>query len=204
MNSRLVHLFVFETMADWEAAYAVAAINNPRLQPVAGRYRVVTAAASLDPVMTMGGVRIQPDVALDAVTAESSAMLVLPGGHAWETGANAAALQFASRFIASGTPVAATCSATLALARAGLLDHLRLNGDSREFLISSGFRGAGFYCGVAARGEQSAMGSVEATPIDFAREIFRMLHLKSIASTEPWYGVFKYGDAAKYSAPAAN
>src|SRR5215469_11297978 len=111
MNSKIVHLFVFETMADWEAAYAVAAIGNPRLQSAEGRYRVVTAATSLSPVTTMGGVRIQPDVALDAVTAESSAMLILPGGNAWDAGANDAALQLASRFIASGTPVAATCAA---------------------------------------------------------------------------------------------
>jgi putative intracellular protease/amidase len=128
-------------MADWEAAYAVAAINNPRLQPARGRYRVVTAAASLEPVMTMGGVRIQPDVALNTVTAESSAMLVLPGGHAWETGANEAALQLASRFIAAGTPVAAPAR-DAALARAGLLDHLRPNGDSREFLFLERLRGA--------------------------------------------------------------
>jgi hypothetical protein len=204
MSTKIVHLFVFETMADWEAAYAVAAISNPKLQSAAGRYRVVTAAATLAPVTTMGGVRIQPDVAIDAVTAESSAMLILPGGYAWETGANEEALRLASRFIAAGTPIAATCAATLALARAGLLDHLRLSGDSREFLISSGFRGAGFYCGVPARPDQSAINGVEAMPIDFAREIFRMLNLKSIASTEPWYGVFKYGDAAKYSALATN
>lgn len=204
MNNQIVHLYVFETMADWEAAYAVAAVNNPRLQPAAGRYRVVTAAATQAPVTTMSGVRIQPDVAFGAVTAESSAMLVLPGGHAWEAGANREALELAARFLASGTPVAATCAATLALARAGLLDHLRLSGDSREFLISSGFRGAGFYCGVPARGEQGVIGGVGTAPIDLAREIFRMLNLKSIASTEPWYGVFKYGDAAKYSAVATN
>ncbi len=204
MSTKIVHLFVFETMADWEAAYAVAAINNPRLQSGMGRYRVVTAASTLAPVTTMGGVRIQPDVALDTITAESSAMLVLPGGHAWETGANAEALELAARFIAAGTPIAATCAATLALTRAGLLDHLRLSGDSREFLISSGFRGAGFYCGIPARADHSAIGSVEAAPIDFAREIFRMLNLKSIASTEPWYGVFKYGDAARYSSLATN
>ena len=204
MNAKIVHLFVFETMADWEAAFALAAIHNLRLQSAQNRYRVVTAAATLAAVRTMGGVRIQPDVALDAVTAESSAMLILPGGHAWETGTNDEALQLAARFIASGTPVVATCAATLALARAGLLDHLRLNGSSREYLISSGFRGAGFYCGVPARHDQSTIAAAEIAPIDFAREIFRMLNLKSIASTEPWYGVFKYGDAAKYSSLATN
>jgi putative intracellular protease/amidase len=204
MNAKIVHLFVFETLADWEAAFAVAAINNLRLQSPPGCYRVVTAAATLAPVRTMGGVRIQPDVALDAVTAESSAMLILPGGHAWETGANEEALQLASRFITSGTPVVATCAATLALARAGLLDHLRLNGNSREYLISSGFRGAGFYCGVPARTDKSTIAATEIAPMDFAREIFRMLNVKSIASTEPWYGMFKYTDAVRYSSLATN
>jgi len=204
MNAKIVNLFVFETMADWEVAFAVAAINNPKLQSPPGCYRVVTAATTLTPVRTMGGVRIQPDVALGAVTAESSAMLILPGGHAWETSANEEALQLASRFIASGTPVVATCAATLALARAGLLDHLRLSGNSREYLISSGFRGTGFYCGVPKRTNQSASAAAEITPIDFAREIFRMFNLKSIASTEPWYGIFKYSDAMKYSSLATN
>jgi hypothetical protein len=67
-GKQTVHLFVFEGMADWEAAYAVAAINNPQFQPERVRYRVVTAAATLAPVTTMGGVRIVPDVAVDAIT----------------------------------------------------------------------------------------------------------------------------------------
>src|SRR6266567_230062 len=78
-SNKIVHLLVFDTMADWEAAYAVAAINNPQFQCDPGRYRVVTAAASLAPVTTMGGVRIQPDLALDSITPQSSAMLILPG-----------------------------------------------------------------------------------------------------------------------------
>ena len=76
--ARTVHLFVFDTMADWEAAYAVAAINNPRFAsapnsspPRTGwggdvRYRVATVAATLAPVTTMGGVRIEPDLTIDA------------------------------------------------------------------------------------------------------------------------------------------
>lgn len=85
MNSKapqIVHLFVFDTIADWEAALAVAAINSPRFQSVPGRYRIVTVAASLDPVITMNGVRITPDISLDGVTPDSSAMLI----SAWRPG----------------------------------------------------------------------------------------------------------------------
>src|SRR5215469_3800354 len=100
MNSRIkrnVHLFVFDTMADWEAAYAVAAINSPQFQSGSSRYRVVTVAATLAPVTTMGGVRIEPDVMIDAVLPEESAMLILPGGYAWENGGNGEALELAAQ-----------------------------------------------------------------------------------------------------------
>jgi len=202
MNSEIVHIFVFDTMADWEAAFAIAAINNPQFQSVPGRYRVVTAATSLAPVTTMGGVRIQPEVSLDAVTPDSSAMLILPGGHSWESGDNAEALRLASRFMASGVPVAAICAATLALARAGLLDHLRHTSNAREYLISSGYHGTGFYCGSPAITDKKVITASGIAPIDFAREIFKVLNLYSTASIEAWYELFRHGDASKYYALA--
>ena len=203
-SPEIVHLFVFDSMADWEAAFAIAAINNPEFQSVPGRYRVVTAAASMAPVTTIGGVRILPDVTLDTVTPDSSAMLILPGGRAWETGGNAEALQLASLFIGSGVPVAAICAATLALARAGLLNRLRHTGNAREYLISSGYRGAGFYCGLPAVTDKNVITATGIAPIDFAREIFRMLNLYPADAIAAWYSLFKNGDASKYCALVNN
>jgi len=201
-DSRIVHLFVFDSMADWEAAYAVAVINNPQFQSEPGRYCVVTVAATLEPVTTMGGVRIQPDVTLASITAGSSAMLILPGGHAWENGGNAEALAVAAEFIAAGVPVAAICAATLALARAGLLDHLRHTSNAREYLISSGYRGTAFYCGAPAVTDRNVITATGLAPVDFAREIFKALNLFSTATIEAWYAMFKQCDASKFYAHA--
>lgn len=206
MNTRPaknVHLFVFDTMADWEAAYAVAAINHPRFQEEPGQYRVVTTAATLAPIITMGGVRIQPDVALDALTPESSAMLILPGGCKWENGDNAEALQMATRFIAAGVPVAAICAATLALARAGLLDHLRHTSNAREYLISSGYRGTAFYCGAPAVTDGNVITAAGVAPVDFAREIFKALNIYSPTAIASWYTMFKHCDTSKPYAMAS-
>jgi hypothetical protein len=196
-TSKTVHLFIFNAMEDWEASLAVAAINSPQFQSVPGRYRVVTVASSLEPITTMGGVLIQPDVALRTVTPDSSAMLILPGGRSWESDAHAEALQLASRFMASGTPVAAICAATLALARAGFLDRLRHSDDPREYLISSSHRGTAFYCGMPSIGGNGTISASAAAPVDFAREIFRMLNLNSRGPGESRYAIFKHGDAAK-------
>src|SRR5580700_4739168 len=191
-TTKMVHLFIFNAMEDWEASLAIAAINSPQFQSVPGRYRVVTVASSLEPVTTMGGVPIQPDVALRTVTPESSAMLILPGGRSWESDAHAEALQLASRFMASGTPVAAICAATLALARAGFLDRLRHSADAREYLISSSHRGTAFYCGMPSIGGNGTISAAAAAPVDFAREIFRMLNLYSRGAGEARYAMFKH------------
>lgn len=219
-SPKTVHLFVFDTMADWEAAYAIAAINNPRFQcapdpgsPPTGpgsrggvRYRVVTAAATLAPITTMGGVRIEPDVTIDCVTPDDSAMLILPGGCRWEIGDNTEALELAAQFIACGVPVAAICAATLALARAGLLDRLRHTSNAREYLISTGYRGTGFYCGVPAVTDRNVITATGLAPVDFAREIFKVLNLYSPETIEAWYSMFKQGDASKIyvGAPTEN
>ena len=196
-TTRMVHLFIFDAMEDWEAGLAVAAINSPQFQSVPGRYRVVTVASSLKPITTTGGVLIQPDVALQAVSPDSSAMLILPGGRSWESDAHAEALQLASRFMSSGTPVAAICAATVALARAGFLDRLCHAGDAREYLISSSHRGTAFYCGMPSIGGNGAISGSAVAPVDFAREIFRMLNLYSRGPGEARYSMFKHGDAAK-------
>ena len=62
MSVRNIYLFVFDSMADWEAAFAIAGINNPQFQREPGRYRVVTVGTSREPVTTTGGMRILPEI----------------------------------------------------------------------------------------------------------------------------------------------
>ena len=131
-------------------------------------------------------------------------MLILPGGYAWENGGNSEALELAAQFIASGVPVAAICAATLALARAGLLDHLRHTSNAREYLISSGYRGTAFYCGAPAVTDGNVITATGLAPVDFAREIFKALNLFSPATVEAWYAMFKQCDASKFYAAAAH
>lgn len=51
-----VHLFVFDTLADWKPGFAVAGINNPESQAQPGRYRIKTVGLTAEPVTTIGGV----------------------------------------------------------------------------------------------------------------------------------------------------
>ena len=198
MVGRSVYLFVFDSMADWEASFAVAGIHNPRFQRDPGRYRVVTVGLTRESVTTMGGLRIQPDLSLPEVDPGEAAMLILPGGDAWECGSNSEVIDLARVFFIEGVPVAAICAATLALARAGMLDDFHHTSNSREYLAASGYRGGKFYCDVPAISDEGVITASGVAPLEFAREIFRTLNLYSEPALEAWYSLFKFGSTRRY------
>ena len=145
MEGQDVHLFVFDGLSDWEAGYAVAGINNPRFQQQPGRYRVRTVAPHEGSVVTMGGIRIQPDLTLDTLRPANSALLILPDGAAWDEGQHGEAVELARAFLDAGVPVAAICGATAALARGGLPDDRRHTSNAPEYLAATKYRGAALY-----------------------------------------------------------
>jgi putative intracellular protease/amidase len=198
MRESTVHLFIFYGMADWEAAFAIAGINNPRFQRATARYRVATVAAGRHSIITAGGMRVQPDFDLSEIIPETSAMLILPGGEAWETGRNSEAVTKACEFMAAGVPVAAICGATQAVARAGLLDHRRHTSNAREYLAQTGYGGDHLYCDVPAITDGNLITASGIAPVDFAREIFRTLDLYDASALDAWYDLFKHADASKY------
>jgi putative intracellular protease/amidase len=200
VEKKLVHVFVFDTMADWEPAFAMAGINNPEFQLSPGRYQVRTVAERKEPITTMGGVRIQPDDTLAHVSAAVSAMLILPGGDQWESGGNAAAIDKAREFISSGTPVAAICAATGALAKAGLLDDRQHTSNFREYLQATGYRGGNLYCNLPAINDRNVITAAGWAPVDFTYEIYKALGLYSGPALEAWYSLFKNGDMTRFLA----
>lgn len=203
MKNCTVHLFVFEGMADWEAAFASACIHNPQFQSRPGRYQIRTAGRSLAPVTTMGGMRILPNMTIDEVCPANSSMLILPGGTAWESGGNLEALERALVFAHHGIPVAAICAATLALARTGLLDDRLHTSNDAAYLASCGYAGRSFYRDVPAITDGDIITAAGIAPLEFAREIARTLDLYSSDTLAAWYALYKHGNASKFYEMAA-
>jgi putative intracellular protease/amidase len=203
MEAQTVHLYVFDGMADWEPAFAIAGINNPRFQRDPGRYQIATVASTPARITTMGGVRVQPDLALDDLAAGATSLLILPGGDAWEKGENLAALEKAEEVLAIGIPVAAICAATLALARFGFLDNRLHTSNAPEYLKATGYRGHSLYRRIPAIADGNLITASGTAAVDFAYQIFGMLQLYSEEALNAWYALFRYGDASKYEALAA-
>ncbi|MBD2166872.1 glutamine amidotransferase [Calothrix membranacea FACHB-236] len=197
MDKQIVHLFVFNTLADWETGFAVAGINNPSSQKHPGRYRIQTVGVNAEPVTTIGGVTILPDITLDELN--SSAMLILPGGEAWDTGENTEILEPAKEFLAAGIPIAAICGATAGLARAGILDDKLHTSNAAEYLQATNYQGAAFYQNQPVVTDGNVITANSTAPLEFAYHIFKRLDLYDEPILDAWYGLFKTGDASYYS-----
>jgi putative intracellular protease/amidase len=193
-----VHMAVYDGLADWEVGFATAHINNAEWQREPGRFAVVTVGASREAVTTMGGMRIVPDVTLDELRPEDSAMLVLPGADTWLTGGNTEFAEKAGRFIAAGVPVAAICGATLGLAAAGLLDDRRHTSNAAEALASTGYGGGERYVDEPAVTDGNVVTASGTAPVEFAREVFALLDVYEPAVLASWYKLYGLHDPAGY------
>ncbi|WP_405390021.1 DJ-1/PfpI family protein [Streptomyces sp. NBC_01102] len=198
MTGTTVHLAVYDTFADWEPGFATAHLTQHG-------HTVRTVGPTTDPVTTMGGVRVLPDLALDGLRPEDSALLVLTGASLWDTGDTLAPFARTARaFLDAGVPVAAVCGATAGLAREGLLDDRTHTSAVPFYLAATGYAGGSHYTGAdavtdAGRPGTGALITAGPTePVAFAREILGLLGVYGPRKLDAWFRLFHDSDASAY------
>src|SRR5260370_42046068 len=177
MSAIPVHVAVFDTLADWEIGYATAHIRSDQWQREPGRDSVCTVGSGREPVTTMGGLRITPDMALGELRPQDSAMLILAGGDHWAEDEMAGVRTAARQFLAAGVPVAAICGATFGLALEGLLDDRAHTSNAAEYLAYSGYAGGRRFLAEPAGTDGDLITASATAPVHFARAIFSRLRL---------------------------
>ena len=196
MKTPTAHLAVYDTLADWEIGYLVVELRTGRFT---GRPSdIVTVAKSLEPITTMGGVRILPDMLLADLDPESSGLLILPGADMWDAGGGQAFAAVASRFLEAGVHVAAICGATAGLARAGLLNSRRHTSAAAEYLLTTGYAGGNSFVDERAVADNGLITAGPQSPVQFARATLTELGLASDRTLEAYEAVFHRGDPAGF------
>ncbi len=198
--TRTAYLAVYDTLADWEFGYLIAELRSGRFTGTP--YQVTTVAASLEPVTTMGGLRVLPDTLLDTASPEDADLLILPGADLWDEGGGAEFAALAARFLAAGKPVAAICGATLGLARAGLLDNRRHTSAAPEYLAMSGYAGGARYedARVVVDDDRRLVTAGPDSPVQFATAALGVLGLVDRTTIDAYEGVFHRSDASAFPA----
>jgi putative intracellular protease/amidase len=192
------HIAVYDSLADWEAGHLLAELRTGRFTGTP--FDVVTVAESLEPVTTMGGLRLLPDMLVSDLDPATSELLILPGAELWDAGDGAAFADAAARFLAAGVPVAAICGATAGLARAGLLDERRHTSGAPEYLAATGYAGGDRYEDARAVADGGLVTARPDAPVQFSRATLALLGLMPESVLEAYEGVFARGDATCFPA----
>jgi putative intracellular protease/amidase len=203
MTDAAVHMLVPEGLADWEPGYALAGLRNW------GKVPVRTVGFTRDPVTTMGGVRILPDLALAELRSDGEAvrLLLIPGGDLWEGDYPAPLLDpVLQELEAARVPIAAICGATVAVARAGLLRGRRHTSNAPDYLarLAPDATDPAEYVDLPAVRDRGVITASGLAPVEFAYEVFAELGVFAADELAAFLELYKHGRMpGAGSAPAA-
>lgn len=187
-----VYLFVFDGFADWQVSYATVGLSK------SGGYKITTIGITKDPVVSMGGLTVVPDVDfipgpdLADLDDTNTAMLILPGGAAWEKRMNEAVAPLVAHCLLHGIPIAAIGSATLFLADAGILNRISHTTNDASYLgnFTPVYRGRPYYQGTPSVATDFVITAAAQAAVEFAGDIFDVLSCGGEEEVREWFQYF--------------
>ena len=183
------YFLAFDGLADWEAGLALAEVNR------AERFHVVTVGLSAGPITTMGGVQITPQITLGELNQDDAAILIIPGGDRWEEVTEPVLIELLRQLDTLRVPIAAICGATLALARAGLLDRRRHTSNQPGYIDTHvpEYGGRQLYIDEPCVSDAGVITASGVASVTFARDILAQLRVFDDENLAAWYHLFKHG-----------
>jgi putative intracellular protease/amidase len=120
-SKKTIYLHITKTMADWEPAHVIAELRSGRyLKDPSLRFNLVLCGRDMNPVTTMGGLHLYPDLPVTGIRPGADDLFLLPGADTWLDPGQSATVKKAGGTLERGEAVvAAICGATLAMANAG-------------------------------------------------------------------------------------
>lgn len=182
-------VFLFNGFSDWEISYLTPEINKSE------KFELVYFSTNGKPVTSMGGLQVTPTTSLKELNPANISMLILPGGTAWEKGENKEVEKLTLKLNEAKKPVAAICAATSFLAQLELLNDLKHTSNDLYYLkaVAPKYDGDSNYQNTLAETGENIITANGIAPIEFAREVFKTIGLKSDEELENWFQLFKNG-----------
>ena len=175
--------------ADWEPASAMAELRR------SFGFVVKTLGLTSAPILSMGGLKVVPDLALAQFSPESADLLILPGGDSWMQAEVPEVTERVNAMLKASRPIAAICAATLALAHAGALDERQHTSNGRVFIKKHvpAHRGESLYRDEKAVSDRLVITANGLAPFAFAAAIFRVVAPQQIQDIETYERLYARG-----------
>lgn len=184
-----IFVFLFNGFSDWEIAYLSPEIRKSDV------FDLIYFSKDGKPVLSMGGLRVLPEMSLPEISTNDVYMLILPGGTTWEKGENREIDLFVKTLFTEKRTIASICAATIYLAQQGLLNNLKHTSNDLYYLkgAAPSYSGEKNYINSLAVTDENIITANGVAPIEFAREIFTELKLMKDDKIEKWFQLFKNG-----------
>jgi putative intracellular protease/amidase len=170
--------------ADWEAGTVLALLR----EEFGGVIRIATPGGG--PETSIGGVRAAADAAFAEIGPDDADVFLAIGSDAWPAYRDEAFFDLLRRALAADRIVGAICAATVAAARAGLLEARAHTSNGRDWLLrhAPAYAGHGAYVDMpSAVTDGKLVTAAGLAPGTFAGAILRLVapeHAKAIAAHE--------------------
>ncbi|KPI48637.1 glutamine amidotransferase [Clostridioides difficile] len=198
MKNRKVYMYVFDTMSDWEVGYLTAELNTGRyFKKGLKQLKVITVGVDKNPIITMGGLKVLPEITIDELNIESNDLLILPGGNTWMSMGHEKILEKSKGTLEQGSIVAAICGATLGLAKTGLLDFRNHTSNDLEFLkmVIPSYSGEKYYKMESAVSDENLITASGIAPLEFTIQVLKVLDVFKEEALTSWLNLYKTHDS---------
>jgi putative intracellular protease/amidase len=187
-----IFLYVLDTLADWEISFLTAEINSGRyLRKDIEKPKIIKIGNNLNPIKTMGGIEITPDIDVDNMDIKNGDLVILPGADTWQNENNQ---KIIDRITGNADiTVAAICGATFALADNGMLDNRKHTSNAKEVLkmFCKNYKGESFYENKPVVVDENLITASFTAPLEFTVEVIRKTNLMKNDTLNSWYNLYK-------------
>lgn len=189
MTKTNVYIFLFNGFSDWEISFLTPELQKSELIDL--KYFSIDG----NNVKSMGGLNITPDYSINQINVCEISVLILLGGTAWENNSIIGIDKLIEKLDSQNKTIAAICGATIYLARKGYLDKTEHTSNALFYLqnFAKDYNGTNNYKNDLAVTHKNLITANGIAPIEFAREIFKRVELRSEKDIEKWFQLFKNG-----------
>jgi len=201
MDRKIVYVYLLDGLSDWELSYVLPELKSGQcFKKGIYPYTIKTVSLNKNAVITMGGFHIVPDMTLDEIDDEQAAFLLLPGSYDWLKSDHSLILGKAKEFLNKNISVGAICAATIALAKAGILNNFVHTSNDLDFLkqVCPEYTGEKNYRKEPAVSDRNLITAGGTAPLEFAREILKNLDVINDEVLDTWYKLYKEQDSQYY------
>ena len=185
-------LYVLDTLADWEISFLIAEINSGRyFKKSIEKPQIIKVANNLNPIKTMGGIEIIPEIDVDNMNLKNGDFVVLPGADTWLNGNNQKIIDKIKGN--KDIIIAAICGATMALAENGILDNKKHTSIDKEYLkmVCKNYNGENLYEYKPVVVDENVITAAGIAPLEFTFEVIKKMNVMETATLTAWYNLFK-------------